>query len=99
MNCGKNLFFGVCAAPWPAPKDRLDHWVAYAVVHDQWKLAVNNDHSHAELFDLVQDPLERKNISQEYPKIVVALQDMLGEWLTSLPRKPTGKVFSKLRGQ
>ena len=44
-------------------------------------------------------PLEKKNISQEYPKIVVALQDMLGEWITSLPVKPTGKVFSKLRGQ
>jgi len=95
----KKPLFWRMSAPWPAPKDRLDHWVAYAVVHDQWKLAVNNDHSHAELFDLVQDPLERKNISQEYPKIVRALQDMLGEWLTSLPRKPTGKVFSKLRGQ
>lgn len=95
----KKPLFWRMSAPWPAPKDRLDHWVAYAVVHDQWKLAVNNDHSHAELFDLVQDPLERKNISQEYPKIVRALQDMLGKWLTSLPGKPTGKVFSKLRGQ
>ena len=95
----KKPLFWRMFAPWPAPKDRLDHWVAYAVVHEQWKLAVNNDHSHAELFDLVQDPLERKNISQEYPKIVGALQDMLGEWLASLPGKPTGKVFSKLRGR
>jgi arylsulfatase A-like enzyme len=95
----KKPLFWRMSAPWPAPKDRLDHWVAYAVVHEQWKLVLNKDQSHAELFDLVQDPLEKKNISQEYPKIVVALQDMLGEWLTSLPGKPTGKVFSKLRGQ
>jgi N-acetylgalactosamine-6-sulfatase len=95
----KKPIFWRMSAPWPANESKPDHWVAYAVVHEQWKLVLNKDQSHAELFDLVRDPLEKKNISQEYPKIVVALQDMLGEWLTSLPVKPTGKVFSKLRGQ
>ena len=64
----KKPLFWRMSAPWPAPKDRLDHWVAYAVVHNQWKLAVNNDHSHAELFDLVQDPLERKIFRRNTPK-------------------------------
>ena len=42
------------------------------------ELAVNNDHSHAELFDLVQDPWKKKYFA-EYPKIVAALKNMLGE--------------------
>jgi arylsulfatase A-like enzyme len=92
----KPLFWKM-SAPWPAPKDRPDHWVAFAVVHNQWKLAVNKDHSHMELFELVRDPLEKKDLSKQNPVILTKLNGMLKKWLASLPEKPTGQVFSNLR--
>ena len=92
----KPLFWKM-SAPWPAPKDRPDHWVAYAVVYEQWKLAVNKNHSHMALFDLTKDPLEKKDLAKQKPAILAQLSGMLKKWLGSLPEKPTGPVFSNLR--
>ena len=86
----KKPLFWRMSAPWPAPKDRLDHWVAYAVVHNQWKLAVNNDHSHAELFDLVQDPLERKKYFAGIPQNSGSFKEYVREMAYISSRKTNG---------
>ncbi len=85
------------SAPWPANESKPDHWVAYAVVHEQWKLVLNKDQSHAELYDLVRDPLESTNRADKNSETVSRLKILLQKWLTSLPEKPTGNVFSSLR--
>ncbi|MGK0187817.1 MAG: arylsulfatase A-like enzyme, partial [Verrucomicrobiales bacterium] len=51
----KPLFWKFPSA-WPAPKNRPDHWVSSAVVHQQWKLVANRDLSHAELYRITDDP-------------------------------------------
>ena len=93
----KKPIFWKMSAPWPANESKPDHWVAYAVVHEQWKLVLNKDQSHAELYDLVRDPLESTNRADKNSETVSRLKISLQKWLSSLPEKPTGNVFSSLR--
>jgi hypothetical protein len=69
------------------------------VVSEQWKLCLNRDLEYAELFDLVKDPLEKKNVVSKQEQVVAKLKTKLDVWLASLPQKPTGNVFSSLRKQ
>ena len=94
----KPLFWRT-SAPWPAQEAKPDHWVSYVVVSQQWKLCLNRDLEYAELFDLVKDPLEKKNVASKQEQVVAKLKTMLDDWLASLPPKPTGNVFSSLRKQ
>ena len=92
----KPLFWKIGAA-WPARKDKPDHWVAWAVVQDQWKLVANRDLSHVRLFDISNDVAEERDLKEEQPEAVEALVSCLKTWQSSLPSGPTGPVFSKLR--
>jgi arylsulfatase A-like enzyme len=92
----KPLFWKI-GAPWPARPSKPDHWVSYAVVKRQWKLATNAKGNHLELFDLVQDPYEKNDLKEKNPKVVKELSLLLEDWKAALPEKPTGKVFSNLR--
>ncbi len=94
----KPLFWRISAS-WPAHDSKPDHWVSYAVVDQQWKLCVSRDFAHSELFDLLNDPLETKNLAEKEIKVVGNLREKLDEWLASLPEKPSGEVFSSLRKQ
>ena len=93
----KKPIFWRMSAPWPANESKPDHWVAYAVVDEQWKLVLNKDQSHAELFDLVRDPLESTDRAEKNSETVNRLKTLLQKWLSSIPAKPTGDVFSNLR--
>jgi arylsulfatase A-like enzyme len=84
-------------APWPASKDRPNHWVSYAVVHQNWKLVTNRDSTHKELYNIVKDPFEKDNLAMENKKISTQLLKQLNQWKTTLPAKPTGNVFSNER--
>ncbi|MDQ8195642.1 sulfatase-like hydrolase/transferase [Coraliomargarita sp. SDUM461004] len=73
------------------------HWANYVVVSDHWKFLTNGDPSNMELYDIVTDPLESKNLAEAHPETVFKLQQKLTDWLATLPPEPTGDVFSKLR--
>ena len=92
----KPLFWRI-SAPWPAHPTKPDHWVSYAVVYGKWKLCLNHDFSHFELFDLVNDPMEQSNVATKQVKAVNKMRKQLDQWLATLPKKPTGNVFSSLR--
>ena len=92
----KPLFWKI-GAPWPARPPKPDHWVSYAVAKDQWKLVTNARGNHLELFDLVADPYEKTDLQSKNSKVVKELSRLLEDWKATLPAKPTGKVFSKLR--
>ena len=92
----KPLFWKT-VAPWPARKTKPDHWVSYAVVSKNWKLVTNRDAKYVELYDLVADPLEKKDLKEKHPAKVTQLKKMLIQWQGTLPAKPTGNVFSNLR--
>jgi N-acetylgalactosamine-6-sulfatase len=92
----KPLFWRI-SAPWPAHPTKPDHWVSYAVVYEKWKLCLNHDFSYFELFDLVNDPMEKRNVATKQVQVVKKMRKQLDQWLASLPEKPSGNVFSSLR--
>lgn len=94
----KPLFWKI-GASWPARATRPDHWVAWAIVHGQWKLVANDDLSHVELFDIARDLGENRNLAAAHPETTAALLTRLRDWQASLPAEPTGPVFSKLRDE
>ncbi|MDA7865197.1 sulfatase-like hydrolase/transferase [Akkermansiaceae bacterium] len=93
---GKPLFWK-SSARYPAPKSRPDHWVSYAVVHQNWKLVSNRDGSHFELFDIAKDPCEKSDLKGSEPDIAEALLKQIEDWKATLPPKPRGNVFSAER--
>lgn len=94
----KPLYWKMQSA-WPPRKNRPFHWVSYATVSEKWKLLSNRDHSHVELYDIVADPLEEKDLQEKHPEVVKNLLQQIEAWKKSLPAKPIGPVFSKLRDQ
>ena len=92
----KPLFWKI-GAPWPAKKDKPDHWVSYAVAYQEWKLVCNKDLSYFELYNTISDPLEKVDLKEKNPDAVKTLLEKLKSWQDTLPSEPTGNVFSKLR--
>ena len=84
-------------SPWPAQKNKSEHWVSYAVVNQTWKLVTNNDLSYVELYDLAVDPYEKTDLKKQSPEIVKQLIQKLEAWQATLPAKPEGDVFSAER--
>jgi N-acetylgalactosamine-6-sulfatase len=76
---------------------RMSH--GYAMVHKQWKLVSDRKFSTFELFDLVTDPLESKDLSKLNNEVTQNLIGMIKDWTKSLPENPAGPVFSSLRAE
>lgn len=85
------------ASRWPPQASKPHHWASFAVVSDRWKLLANNDGSHFELYDIVADPLEKHDRSDQQSNTVNDLTRMLEEWKSSLPESPDPSLFSNLR--
>jgi len=92
----KPLFWKMQAA-WPPRPETPYHWGAYAIVAQNWKLIGNSDLSYVELYDLVADPLEQTDLQERHTEVVAELTDKIKHWQQSLPRQPSGNVFSSLR--
>ena len=82
---------------WPIRPTRPYHWVSYAIVDDRWKLLTNQDFSYVELYDILADPLEQKDVKTDQPQTVEVLLGKIRDWKRTLPDKPTGNVFSAER--
>jgi len=80
---------------WRMTQSRL----SYAIVDENWKLVANKDFSKCELYDLVADPLESKELSSTQPEVVEELKTLIVEWQKTLPATPSGPVFSALRAE
>ena len=80
-----------------AQKNSHVHWASLAVVDGPWKLLANDDFSRLELYDLVADSLERKDLGSAKLEVVNELRGKLSQWQASLPPAPMGEVFSAER--
>lgn len=86
-------------SPWPAQEAKPDHWVSFAVVHQNWKLVMSREGEHVELYDIVADPYEKADLKDDKPEAVAELSKLIEDWKATLPDKPTGDVFSAERKQ
>ncbi len=56
-----------------------------AIRDGDWKLFMNHDGSHAELFDIAEDPAEIHEMAADRPEVVRELSAKLAAWVKSLP--------------
>jgi len=56
----------------------------YSVMQNQWRLVEKDKDSEKELYDLTNDPGERKNIAFKYPKKVKELSEAYEKWWDSV---------------
>ncbi|MEM9161048.1 MAG: sulfatase-like hydrolase/transferase [Verrucomicrobiota bacterium] len=84
-------------SPWPAKKSKPDHWVSYVAMQDRWKLVTNNDGSYIELYDIMDDVYEKRDLKASQAEVAKELVAMLEAWKAELPDGPSGDVFSELR--
>jgi arylsulfatase A-like enzyme len=68
---------------YPGGRDRSPN---LAMRDGSWKLLVNGDGSGAELYDVIVDRSESKNVADDHPQIVKRLADQVLAWRRSLPR-------------
>ena len=92
----KPLFWKM-KARWPASETRPYHWVSWVVVHKQWKLLASEKNEHVELYDIVADPLEKKDLKGDETEVVKAMLEQLAAWKHKLPDGPDPRCFSSLR--
>jgi arylsulfatase A-like enzyme len=74
---------GIRAFPYPAEPDSKSPNVA--IREGDWKLLVNADGSGAELYNLVSDPNEAKNLAVAEPAVAARLKSAALQWRNSLP--------------
>ncbi len=84
---------------WPPPANAPYHWASYVVEDQAWKLLVNKDGSHCELYDLEADPLEVNDLSKSKPEVVGQLSAKLKDWQATLPATPDTNCYSSLRAK
>jgi uncharacterized sulfatase len=74
---------------WVRPPDRpgpRNQFPDLAIRDGQWKLLVKRDGSHAELFDVMADPTESKNVAGQNPEIAARLKQDVIAWDQSIPQ-------------
>ncbi len=94
----KPLFWKMDAS-WPAQKSRQNHWVAYAVVDQNWKMVTNHNSSHIELYNISGDPFEKTDLKEAQSAVVARMSKQLTAWKATLPDGPDKSCFSKERSQ
>jgi len=62
-----------------------------------YKCVTKIENGAAELYHLVEDPLEQSDVASENPEILAGIEAEIEAWMGSLPTEPAGKVFSELR--
>ena len=76
---------------------RDSHWVSYAIVHKNCKLLTNRDSTHIELYNIIADPKEKLDLASKRPEVAKQLLQQIEDWKATLPKQPTGNVFSRER--
>jgi uncharacterized sulfatase len=72
---------------WVRPPDRPGpghSWPDLAIREGNWKLLIHRDGSRAQLFDIVADPIETKNLAAEQPDVVRRLREVVITWDRSI---------------
>jgi arylsulfatase A-like enzyme len=83
----KPLFweYGRNATSFSYPKDDQHHSPNLAMREGSWKLLVNSDGKGAELYDIVQDAKETKDLATINPELVEQMKKKLLDWRKMMP--------------
>ena len=91
---------------WKGPKkhsfdksSKQYNWPHLGIREGRWKLMTNLQLQRTELYDLVGDWAEAKDVSADRPQIVQELLAKLERWKSTLPLEPVKSTLSKARKQ
>ena len=65
-----------------------DDWPAWAVRDGRWGLVADDGFDRVDLYDLVDDPYQTKNLADSEPAHTERLRSMINVWRTTLPELP-----------
>jgi hypothetical protein len=51
----------------------------------KWKFLVNYDDSDPQLYDLMADPAETKNLATQFPEVASRLRQAIQDWNATMP--------------
>lgn len=74
-----------------------EHWASLTAVSGGYKYLANPERERVELYNLVEDPLEKTDIAADKPEILSRIEAEVQAWLASLPTDHPEGVFSSLR--
>ena len=80
---GKSSAKRVKPLMWVRPPDRpgpKKNWPDLAIRDGDWKLLVFRDGSRPELFNLIDDPVEKNNLAKDHPDILKRLSEQVIGW-------------------
>lgn len=69
---------------WHAPVSKA-YSPILAVRDGPWKLLADPDGSRLELYNLVKDPKESRNVATQHPKVSKKLKKMVSDWYETIP--------------
>ncbi|MFC5411947.1 sulfatase [Larkinella bovis] len=64
-----------------------------AYTDNQFKIYSADDGAHYELYDLLNDPSETKDIAESHPALLASLKTALDDWLSSLEKSANGADY------
>jgi arylsulfatase A-like enzyme len=70
---------------WRFPNINTYHWAEGAVRKRDWKLLFNDKIKRIELYNIVKDPFEEFNKSEENKQIVINLKQTWMDWKKEFP--------------
>ena len=79
---------------WEGIGRRKEKW---STVQGKWKLIASPDLTQVQLFNIVTDVSETTDLSTKQPEVTAKLLQSIKNWQATLPKAPSGNVFSKLR--
>lgn len=68
------------------PSVQGDRSPSLAIRSGKWKLLMNPDESRSELYDILEDKAETKNLADAQPGVVAVLRTKLTAWWQALPK-------------
>jgi len=81
----KPIFWKVPAG---APNPRSQQWAAFAMREGDWKLYVDSAGKRTELYHVVQDQAETKELGRQHPELIARMTQALTAWKETLPKAP-----------
>lgn len=72
---------------WWQGKHSGDDWPAFAMREGSWVLILDETKKQAELYDVVADRAQSKNLAAENPERVASMKAAIEEWFATLPKE------------
>lgn len=88
----KPIFWKVPSA---ARNPRSEQWAAFAIREGDWKLYADTEGKRFELYNVVEDRAETKELSRKHPELIARMAQALTAWKETLPTKPDPACISK----